>query len=315
MSEPGAYTAATELLGAELPDKRFGTGEYLRWLYDENPLGPSFVAESWEQDTLEGHYGLVRQAYRDPAGVAPFVFSLNAVTRSGSQRRGTFSRLGRQVWGAARDDGVLAVVGVTNDKSVTPVARQGWRLLCRLPVLVVPPIPSRRALESYDSVAAGQILASANKEEHQLWFSGWDAGPVERWANMWSPDLVRWRLAWPGCGPYVLHSDGRVLAVSTAAEVGALTVAVILKLVALEPVGLGQAPLSGHAAVTAACAYHRAPVAIYAGFNRSVGIRGWPLPERYRPAPLNLMVHSLSETIPVETFALDSFELLDMDAF
>lgn len=301
--DEGRYAPATELLAAELPDRRFEDPSFLSWLYDANPLGPSFVAEAYEESTIAAHYGLVRQTYRDAEGEAPFVFSLNAVTRSGTQRRGYFSQLGRKVWGDAAADGIRAVVGVTNDKSITPVRRQGWRLLCRLPVLVLPALPSR----GFESVAARAVLGDALSAGG--WLSGWDEAPVMRWANAWSPELLRWRLGWPGCGPYALHRDGETMAVSTVTRVAGVPVAVILKLATRS-----DTPVRGAGAVGAACAFHRAPAAIYAGFNSRVTLRGWPLPDRFRPAPLNLMVHSLSAEIPVETFALDTFELLDMDA-
>ena len=56
-------------------------------------------------------------------------------------------------------------------------------------------------------------------------------------------------------------------------------------------------------------------VAVYAGFNRQVPVRGVRPPRRLLPAPLNLIYRSLSTEAPKETFVLDTFEFLDRDAY
>jgi len=81
----------TELLNAELPDPRFVDEEYLTWLYYRNPVGPAIQAAADEDGVRVAHYALVPQTYRNAAGAAPFLFSLNAVTRRGTQRKGYWS--------------------------------------------------------------------------------------------------------------------------------------------------------------------------------------------------------------------------------
>ncbi|HEY8061024.1 MAG TPA: hypothetical protein VID94_19810, partial [Acidimicrobiales bacterium] len=68
----------TELLNAELPDPRFVDDAYLAWLYDRNPDGPAIQAAADEGGVRVAHYALVPQTYRNAAGEAPFLFSLNA---------------------------------------------------------------------------------------------------------------------------------------------------------------------------------------------------------------------------------------------
>jgi hypothetical protein len=91
-------------------------------------------------------------------------------------------------------------------------------------------------------------------------------------------------------------------------------VAVITKLLLRGGAGATQA-VSGQAAVAEVCRYHRAPAAVYAGFNRFVKVHGIPLPDRFKPSPLNLDVCSVTDTIRQRDFALDTFEFLDMDAY
>ena len=84
----------TELLDAELPSPRFVDDAYLHWLYDENPFGPAIQRAVDDDGVRVAHYAVVPQRYRDPDGVVPAGFSLNAVVRSGTQRQGWFRKLG-----------------------------------------------------------------------------------------------------------------------------------------------------------------------------------------------------------------------------
>jgi hypothetical protein len=56
-------------------------------------------------------------------------------------------------------------------------------------------------------------------------------------------------------------------------------------------------------------------MAIYAGFNAHVRVRGIRPPRRLQPSPLNLIYRSLSPDAPKVSFTLDTFEFLDMDAY
>lgn len=299
----------TALLDAELPDDRFRDPTYLHWLYDRNPYGPAYQDHVDDEGVRVAHYGLVPQRYRSPAGTSPFVFSLNAVTRSGGQRKGYFSGLCRLLWDRARDDGVQVIIGVTNSKSLKPVVRLGWRCIGPLPVQVVPrPLARPRGWQSH--VVDAGFLGSASFAELA---SGLDASPVESWTNCWSPEYLRWRLASPNGGhPYVVHADDRLVAISTVHPVGPVPVAVVLKLL---PRHGSFGPMPADEAIAEICRFHRAPAAVYAGWNRHVSVRGLPLPERLKPVPLNLMVHSLTPAVPQATFTLDTYEFLDADAY
>ena len=61
----------TELLNAELPDRRFADESYLSWLYDANPLGRAYTHSiDDESGRRVGHYALIPQRYRDRNGPA-----------------------------------------------------------------------------------------------------------------------------------------------------------------------------------------------------------------------------------------------------
>lgn len=299
----------TGLLDAELPDHRFVDPTYLHWLYDRNPYGPAYQDHVDDEGRRVAHYGLVPQRYRSRAGTAPFVFSLNAVTRSGGQRKGYFSGLCRLLWDRARDDGVQVIIGVTNSKSLKPVVRLGWRCIGPLPVRVVPrPLTRPRG---WDSAVVDPALLSSDTFDELA--TGLDDSPVESWTNSWSADYLRWRLASPNGGqPYAVHADHRLVAISTVHPVGPVPVAVVLKLL---PRHGAFGPIPATEAIAEICRFHGAPAAVYAGWNRHVAVRGVPLVERLKPVPLNLMVHSLTPDIPQPTFTLDTYEFLDADAY
>lgn len=303
------HERTAELLDAELPALRFRDGRYLAWLYDQDPYGEGIYESVDDEDGLRiAHYGLIPQEYRDAAGPAPFVFSLNAVTRSTVHRRGYFSEIGRRIWAEAAEQGVIGVIGVTNDKSLKPVVRQGWRFMGRLPVLVVPPSPV--PLGRFTSHDVTEAWLAGDEAAEVL--DGLDEHEARHWTNRWTVEHLRWRLAWPGCGPYAVHVGEDVVAVSVLERFKGVPVTVVLKLL---PRRSARTPRSGWPAITAACHHHRSPVAVYAGFNRHVVVRGLPAPDRLKPAPLNLMVHSVSDELDQASFALDTFEFLDMDAF
>jgi len=310
---PGAQrqddnVANTELLNAELPDARFADEAYLHWLYDCNPIGPAFQESVDEDGVRVAHYALIPQVYRNEEGPQPFIFSLNAVSRSGAQRRGYFGMLQLRVWSRARDAGVVAGIGVTNARSHRGVEIMGWRLAGQMPVQIL--VPSVFAPKGWQSWAVDEeFLASSTFAEIAV---GLDEMPVENWTHAWTPEYLAWRLLPPNGSRFTLHANDDLVAVSTLSEFKGLPVAVMVKLLPRGPAGRN---LSGHAAVSAACRYHRAPAAVYAGFNRFVRMQGVPAPERLKPAPLNLEICSLSDRIRQDDFHLDTYEFLDMDAY
>ena len=309
MTEPSDNQRNTELLDHELPDPRFVDDRYLQWLYDENPDGPAIQAHADEDGVRVAHYALVPQRYRNAAGAAPFLFSLNAVTRRGTQRKGYWSELGLRNFAEATAQGWKLVIGVPNEKSTPGAVKYlDYRFLGPMPVKVCPPLGPGGGFEHH--VVDDAFLASptfdalaATLDQHEA------AG----WTNSYGPEQLRWRLARPH-GGYHVHVDDDLVVVSTRSGVGPVPMAVVLKLFPRGPRRLGR-PLSARRAIAAVCRYHRAPAAVYAGFNALVRVRGVSPPRRLRPAPLNLVVHSFSDEVPQQTFRLDTFEFLDLDAY
>jgi hypothetical protein len=299
----------TELLDGELPDPRFVDDRYLAWLYDENPDGPAVQAEADEDGVRVAHYALVPQTYRNAVGPAPFLFSLNAVTKRGTQRKGYWSELGLRVFAEATAQGKQLVIGVPNEKSTPGAVKYlDYRFLGPMPVKVVAPTGTGGGFTHH--AVDDDFLASDGFEELA---ASVDQHEAVHWTNSYGLEQLRWRLARPH-GGYTIHVDDDLVVVSTRSGLGPVPMAVILKLFPRGPRRMDQ-PLSARRAIAAVCRHHRAPAAVYAGFNALVKVRGVSPPHRLRPAPLNLVVHSFSDHVPQETFRLDTFEFLDLDAY
>lgn len=307
--DAASLAAATELLGAELPDPRFEDDAYLRWLYLDNPCGRGFWGNRLEDDRLMGHYAVIPQCYRSPAGPVRMVFSLNAVTRSEGQRRGHFVSIGEEVYERAREWGADGVIGVSNDNSTPPVVKKlDFRLMGPLPVKVTVPRGSTGHSWEHHEIC-GPFLDSADFDRLAV---GLDRAPRWGWRNRWTPEYLHWRLSSPNSAGWHLHADDNLVVVSTRSEAGPLPVAVILKLMARRQV---RERLSGRVAVNAVCHHLRTPLAVYAGFNADVRVPGVQPPRRIQPAPLNLIYRGLSAAAPNLGFRLDTFEFLDFDAY
>jgi hypothetical protein len=239
--------------------------------------------------------------------VVPAAFSLNAVVRRGTQRQGWFRKLGLEIYDEAAEAGWTFATGVCNDKSIGAVVKyMGWKTPGPLPVRVSVPLPTRVAVESH--VVDADFLAGP---EFERLTAGLDAFPVRDWTNSYTTEYLRWRLACPGSS-YVLHATDDLVAVTTRDKRAGIPAAVVLKLLPREgrSVGLRAEPI-----VTAACRFHRAPYAVYAGFNALVPFRGMQPPRRLQPSPLHLILRGLAPAFDHDHFALDTFEFLDMDAY
>ncbi len=299
----------TELLNAELPDKRFDGPDYLEWLYDRNPEGGGIYEGVDEDGRRMAHYALIPQRWRNAGGPAFVCFSLNAVTRSGAQRKGYFVQIGHRIYEQARVQGAKGILAVPNEKS-TPGALKylGYRFLGPLPVRVLPPLGSAKGFES--RAVSDDWLAS---DEFSALAAGVDQHAASGWTQAWTPEQLRWRLGQPR-GDYAVHVSDDLLVVSVEHRFLGLPFAVILKFLPRRRLADGET-VSSRGAIAAACRYHRAPAAVYAGFNAHVRVRGVRPPRRLQPAPLNLLFRSLSDEVPQETFTLDTYEFLDFDAY
>jgi len=295
----------TDLLRAELPAARYVDERYLQWLYDDNPYGPAIQRGVDEDGVRVAHYALIPQRYRGRDGVVPAAFSLHAVVRSGTQRKGYFQTIGAEIYDEASAAGWLLSTGVCNDKSIGAVVKyMGWKTPGPLPVRLCVPMHTGRGVTSHRIDAA--LLTSQRFAELT---AGLDDFPVEQWTNSYTTEYLRWRLACPST-QFVLHAHDDLVAITTTDTRFGVRAAVVLKLLVR-----GDAPVRPEPVIAAACRFHRAPYAVYAGFNARVKVRGIRPPRALQPSPLHLILRSLSPAVDQDALSVDTFEFLDMDAY
>jgi hypothetical protein len=301
---------AAELLDAELHHQKWHDASHLEWLYHANPYGPGIYGFRREGDRVDAHYANIPQLYRTPDGPMRMMFSLNAVTRSVAQRKGHFWSIAEELY--ARDlaeYGAQGVIGVSNDNSTPPVVKKlDFRLLGPMPVQVIPAGPT----EDVDSAQVTPDWLGSTAAEGVL--DGLDHPTDWGWRNITTLDYLRWRLASPSTDPFHVHVSRDLVAVSVRSAFGPVPAAVVLKLMPRRPVPSGRT-ISAQRVGGAICGSHGARLAVYAGFNGRVRLRGVTPPRKLQPSPLNLIYRSLTDRAPKLGFRLETFEFLDMDAY
>lgn len=282
------------LLREVFPGSRVGGDAYLRWLYSDNPAGPVVETNLDDDVGRGGHYAVVPVPLSIAGESVPAALSLNTAVHERARGGGVFTRLAEDTYTLAAERGCKAIIGVANANS-TPgfLKRLGFSLLGPLPVQVVAPLPGPSRLIRTglpDDARLSAMLANSGS------------------APVWTPERLRWRLASPGAR-YAVHDGGDWLAVTTADRERAANVAVILAVLSQRKLGTAESA----ALVRRACRVHRAPVALHAGFNDHLALPALPLPDRFRPSPLNLIFRWLDRETPAPAFT--RFEFLDFDAY
>jgi len=287
----------------------FQTDEYLRWFYRENPNGKAIERYVDEEGTRIGHLAGIPQIYHCEGKELPVVFPLHILVAPQARGRGLMTKLSEQCFEVAQKErGVVGFIGMPNANS-TPgyTGRLRFRLIRPLPVKVCLPI-NPAGVRIRTMPIDSHFLAS---EEGSELLRSIDYSPGPRWSQKWSPELLRWRLAQPRTH-YCLHVGEGLVGVSCKTRRFGLSFAVILKMFRRSS-GMRT---SASSIVTAACICHRTVAAIYAGFNATVRVFGIPLPERLKPAPLNLIFRSLDEqVVRQDEFEAETMEFLDFDAY
>lgn len=304
---PSDHDAVSRLLHDELGVEHFGDPAYLRWLYDENPVGAAIEGNRDVDGERAAHFAALPQRWRSGDRQERFVFSLNAITRSSGRGRGWFVELGREIYERAAATGHVGVLTVCNANS-TPALTEKLHQQFRgpLPVKVCVARPGAGRGWSHHDVTA-EFLGS---DEFGELAGQLDDHEADGWTQCWTAEALRWRLARPGAS-YALHVSADAVAISGRDTVAGVPVALLLKVLPRR----GATSVSGAAAVAAACRHQRSPFCVYAGFNAHTTIRGVPIPVRFRPSPLNQLFGSLDPSVPESGFRLDTFEFLDSDDY
>ena len=284
-------------------EAKFQTERFLTWQYEGSPSGVVIEQNVDDEVGRLGHYAVLPQRWGREGRVEKWALSLNTAVSERARGRGLFSQLASQTYDTAAQLGVTAIVGVANANS-TPgfTGRLGFDLVGPLNAAIVPWKPSRgsRSVEwiPLEALTSDPIALTAALPA---------AGMGQR---LWDTAELTWRLSCPTMA-FTTFRSASALVVTCASKFRGVPVAIIVKVVVADDADMVElGPIAA-----AACRFHRAPAAVYAGFNPRVITRGLELPQRFRPSPLNLIVKSLVADEPSSRFVPVCFEFLDFDAY
>ena len=279
----------TELLAAELPAARYVDERLPPVALRREPVRTGDPARrSTTTACASRTTRSIPQRYRGRDGVVPAAFSLHTVVRSGHPAQGLLpDSSGAEIYAEASAAGWQFSTGVCNDKSIGAVVEvHGLEDAGAAPGEAVPAAahrsrgrqPPRRRRAFLESDRFADLTA------------GLDDFPVQQWTNSYTTEYLAGVSPAPAPGTS-LHSNDEFVAVTTHDARFGVRAAVILKLFRR-----AEAPSRrrADAIVGAACRFHRAPYAVYAGFNSRVRVRGVRPPRRLQPSPLHLILRSLS---------------------
>ena len=287
---------------------QFDDERYLRWFYDENPLGAAIEEQFDQGDRRLAHLAGIPQEYHCRESRLPILFPLHIAVDPTLRGHGMMSQLSTRCFEHARErNGVIAFVGMPNASSSHGyTGRLGFRLVKPLPVRLLLPLAPASGIRSH--AVDAEFLES---RQFRDLVESIDFAPGPAWSQRWTPDRVRWRLAAPHAS-YALHASPGLVAVSRRTRSFGLPFAVILKLYPRRDRGERRTA----ALVSASCRFHGAPFGVYAGWNTHAKVPGIPLPEWLKTSPLNLIFRSLdAAVIHQDSMTFDTFEFLDFDAY
>ena len=167
-----AYEA---LFSACFPDAGHLRGDYLRWLYRDNPAGVVVGTDAWDGPRLAAHYACIPAAAGLEGRDRTVLLSLNTATHPDYQGRGLFTRLAEATYDAGERYGHALVYGVANANSTPGFLR-------KLGFSLAGPLDAR--------VGAGRLDAAGGREAE-------DAARNASFLRRWPAAELAWRVANP----------------------------------------------------------------------------------------------------------------------
>lgn len=278
----------------------------LRWYYDENPAGHAAVGRVEEGNRRLGNYALVPNLYRSVTGEERVLgVGVDLAVDPVARGSGIFRRTVEDSYRRGIEQHFDGILGVANANSAPRMVETlGWRSLPSLPVTLVAAVGRASEFVSMD------VSALTIDVIDELAEGAFPRSSTHGFAPVWTPELLRWRLQRPG-HHYSLHLSDDLVVVSTRTHVAKVPFGVILGVLARRPceavrVGRVAAAIGKH---------HKAPFVIHWGRTPLLRLRGLPLPQKFMPSPLSLVLHPFVEDFATDEFDLGEFGFLDFDAY
>lgn len=254
---------------------------YLEWLYRDNPFGTAIGCNALnENGEVIAHYAVVPKEFVCDKGRRYIAaLSLNTAVRDDYQGLGLFTELASKTYDECIKRDIRFVYGVANQNSTHGfVKRLGFDLLCALPV---------------------QITWGASTDRSSTNLVGMSCN--------WTQPTWNWRLSRPGA-KYLVRKLGTSNSQFQVRSWGSPGAYWDLGVVAFNEVGPLQSDASSFFRFTDFCPR----ITMGFGLVQQKHFCGIPLPDRFKPAPLNLIRRDLTpgkEPLPDFT----NFNVLDFD--
>lgn len=276
--DPATLAEYAGLFRAVFPRSAQFSPAYLDWLYGQNPDGPALGFNAWLDRRLVAHYACVPSRIRVDGQSARAMLSLNTATHPEFQGKGLFTKLAQATYALALANGIQGVYGVANAQS-TPgfVGKLGFQNV-------------------------GPLHAGIGWGRLHLDWAALDRST--RFRREWDPTSLLWRMRNPKNPVRAMASTDCTLFCAAGPVWGVHAYAEL------------DVPVHGCSGLQPL--WQRPGLQLFLGLV-PVGARARrvevPIPQRWRPSPLNLIYRSLADlpgSIDRDTV---SFSFLDFDAY
>lgn len=274
-------TKYAELLGKVFPKSQsLSDVNYLRWLYSENPAGNVKGCDAWDGDVLAAHYVCIPVTATLDGQSSKGLLSLNTVTDPKYQGQGLFTKLAHATYEQAGFDNFDFVYGVANANSTHGFTKKlGFQL--------VAPLIAR--------IGYGSPIASTNRQVKDT---------AVAFKRNWDQDILRWRIRNP-CNPCAIRVEPQALLISAATSYPFIR--------ARASIADGVSNLNLHTERKNSFA-----LSLYLGLitdGEKLNPFYCPIPEAFKPSPLNLIFKSLGNASKTISPTNTSISFLDFDAY
>ncbi len=255
-----ALMACASLLQAAFPDSTHHTVEYLTWLYCHNPAGPVVGYNAWEGDVIIGHYACIPVEMYLDGETRVGLLALHTAMHPNYRNAGVIYSLARKTCKLAAQRGFACIYAVANAAS-TPVFVKalGFQFVCQL------------------SAALGLAGLQPDWEK---------ALEGNRFRRRWSAASARWRAANPANPTSLQAHDSHAMIFRAHTHIPMIAA---YGLMPVEP----PAPAN--------CGSTTGPIKLFLGLLPEGSCRFptyLPIPERFKPSPLNFIYLPLLEGAP-----------------
>ncbi|MSO60247.1 MAG: GNAT family N-acetyltransferase [Ilumatobacteraceae bacterium] len=295
-----------ELMQEVFPHPERFTIERLAWSYRQHPWGKAAVGRCFDaQEKQIGNYALIPLELSYANETVVLGLGVDLAVSPSARGSGTFRTTMQDAYEQAQQQGFAGILGIANAQSAPRMVKAlGWKHL---------PSLATRLLFAFGSGSGSSARYAPSLLATEPFYSALSTLSFRNGdgcQQRWDLDLLEWRLSMPG-GKYSLHALDDCIAVSTTDIVMGVRVAVLLKVFAMQ----GVSSVKGSSVAMRLVRHHKTPIVFHWGINPLLAGRGVPLPKRLQPSPLEVVLHVFDESQDSSDISLDSFELLDFDAY